>query len=287
MADVLLATCREWPDGEPGGDRLLEELTARGVSAEWAVWDDPGVDWSAVPLVLVRSTWDYQDRRAEFLTWTRSVGDSLVNDATAVAWNTDKSYLVELAATSLPVVPTVSVDDESELAPAVAAFVPAVVKPRVGANGRGVVVFDGEPGGPTDLDESHLQVGPWVVQPLVESVRTEGETSVYVFAGTAASQAQKRPGGEEIRVHEEYGGSTAEVPLADEAAALALDAVSTVERLLGSSLSYARVDLMRLDDGVLALSEIEIVEPDLYLEVIPGNASAFAEMVAGLLAARR
>ncbi len=55
----------------------------------------------------------------------------------------------------------------------------------------------------------------------------------------------------------------------------------------GLSLPYARVDLMRLDDGVLALSEIEVVEPGLYLEVVPGNASAFAEMVAGLLAARR
>lgn len=286
MTDVLLVTCADLPDGEPGGDLLVADLAARGVDAAWVLWDDPAVDWSAARVVAVRSTWDYEHRREEFLAWARSVGPTLLNGAEVFAWNTDKAYLVELAGTSLPVVPTVSVDDEGELAPAVARFMPAVVKPRVGAGGRGVVVFDGEPGGPVGLDESQLGTGPWVVQPLVESVRTEGETSVFVLGGEVVSQVRKVPGAGEIRVHGSYGGRSEAAVVTAEAAAVARETVAAVERLLGARLDYARVDLMRDADGVLVVSEVEVTEPGLYLDLLPGNATAFGALLERELAAR-
>jgi glutathione synthase/RimK-type ligase-like ATP-grasp enzyme len=276
MPDVLLATCADWPDGEPAGHLLTESLAARGLDAAWVRWDDPQVDWSAARAVVVRSTWDYEERRDEFVAWARSVGPALVNGAEVVEWNTDKAYLLDLGRTSLPVVPTVVVEDESELAPAVARFVPAVVKPRVGAGGRGVVVFDGEPGGPDGLDESMLGIGPWVVQPLVASVRTDGETSAFTFGGEVVAQVQKRPAAGEIRVHGSYGGHSEPVPVTDEVAEMARRAVRVTEELLGTTLVYARVDLMRAADGSLLVSEIEATEPGFYLNLVPENADAFA-----------
>lgn len=284
MADVLLATCTAFPDGEPGGHLLVEALTERGIGARWVAWDDPSVDWAAADLVAVRSTWDYYDRREDFLAWSRSVGPALLNGPEVFAWNTDKAYLADLAQTALPVVPTVVVEGEEELAPAVAEFAPAVVKPRVGAGGVGVVVFDAEPGGPEALDESQLGIGPWVVQPLVESVRTEGETSVFVFDGEVVSQAQKVPAAGEIRVHEHLGGRTERVPVTPEAAEIALRTVRATEDLLSADLSYARVDLMREASGALVVSELEVTEPGLYLEVLPENATAFADLVEKRLA---
>ena len=56
------------------------------------------------------------------------------------------------------------------------------------------------------------------------------------------------------------------------------------EGLLGARLDYARVDLLRLADGTLAVSELEVTEPGLYLEELPENGSAFAALVAGVLA---
>lgn len=285
MTDVLLVTCAALPAGEPGGDLVVRELADRGVSAAWVAWDDPGVDWAEARRVLIRSTWDYERRRDEFIDWARKVQQltTLVNTAQVVEWNTDKIYLLDLIGTELPVVPTLGVDSEFELAPAVAAFEPAVVKPRVGAGGRGVVVFDLEPGGPEGLDESQLQPGPWVVQPLVESVHTEGETSVFVLGGRVVSQVRKLPAPGEIRVHEEYGGTAEAVEVTAEAGDLALRAVEVAEKLLATVLPYARVDLMRLADGQLVVSELEVVEPGLYLDVVPGNAAAFADVVADLL----
>ena len=167
-----------------------------------------------------------------------------------------------------------------DLLGAVAAFGPSVVKPTVGAGGRGVVVLDG-----SSDEEPEFGSGPWVVQPLVESVRTEGETSVFVLGGEAVSLAQKVPAVGEIRVHESYGGTTVAAPLSDEAADLARRAVAAAENLLGERLDYARVDQMRLADGTLAVSELEVTEPGLYLEVIPDNAAAFADMVLDRLSA--
>ena len=288
MADVLLVTCSELPDGEEGGGLLVDELAARGLSARWVVWDDPEVDWASGRLVAVRSAWDYEHRREEFLAWAKEVESRaarLVNAAHVLAWNTDKIYLLDLIDAGLPVVPTVAAEAEDELQLAIASFESAVVKPRVGAGGRGVVVFDGKPGGEAGLDESQLVPGPWIVQPLVESVRSEGETSVFVLGGRAVAQVRKVPeSGGEIRVHEEYGGRSLAVPVTEEAAALATRTVSVAEDRLGVSLPYARADLMRMADGTLALSELEVTEPGLYLDVVPDNAGHFAEMVADLLA---
>lgn len=283
MTNVLLVTSADLPDGEPDGHLLLPALTEHDIDARWVVWDDPDVDWAAADLVAVRSTWDYDGRLREFLGWARQVeesGTTLLNGADVFAWNTDKAYLVELAS-EVAVVPTIVVDGEEEIAPAIAEFGTAVVKPRVGAGGRGVVVFDLEEGGPPDLDESRLEPGPWVVQPLVESVRTQGETSVFVLGGRPVSQVAKLPAAGEIRVHEEYGGSSRPVPLDPGCAELAVAAVATASRLLGRELPYARADLMWID-GAPVVSELELVEPGLYLDVVPGNAEPFAELVAGL-----
>ena len=276
--DLLLATSADWPDGEPAHEHLDAALADAGIAASWVVWDDPDVDWTAAALVAVRATWDYDGRLPEFIAWAQSV-PRLLNGADAFAWNTDKAYLAELAAAGVAVVPTLLVDGEESLPAAVAEFEAAVVKPRVGAGGRGVVLFDAVPGGPAGIDESMLGPGPWVVQPLVESVRTEGEGSVFVLDGHVVSAAQKRPAAGEIRVHEQYGGSTVAVPVSEEAAELGRRTVTAAEQLLGHRLDYARVDHLRLADGTLAVSELEITEPGLYLDVLPGNGAAFADLV--------
>jgi hypothetical protein len=250
VSTIFLATSTEYAGGEPGGDHLTAALTARGIDASWQLWDDPSVDWSAADLVAVRSTWDYHDCVPEYLAWARAV-PRLLNGAATFAWNVDKSYLVGLGAV-VPTVPTT-------LLPAV------VLKPQVGAGGRGVAV---------------LEDGPYLVQPLVDSVRTDGESSVYVLGGRAVSQFDKLPAHGEIRVHEEYGGRTVHAPLDPARAALAEAAL----RAAGGP-AYGRVDFLRWQ-GEWVVSELELVEPGLYLEVDPVNAAPFADLVVDVLAGR-
>ena len=279
MGEVLLATFNLMPDGEHGGEALVEALASRGHRARWVVWDDPEVDWAGADLVAVRSTWDYQRRCPEFLAWVRSVEQhtAVLNGSRVFAWNADKAYLTALAA-DVPVVPTDLLDDRTlvpGLQQALDRWGTVVVKPRTGAGGVGVVVVESL----ADPRLEGLTQAPWVVQPLVESVRTSGETSVFVMGGRATSQVDKRPAGEEIRVHELYGGASRPVELAEETRALAERAVAAAAERLSVDLAYGRVDMMRWQDG-WAVSELELIEPGLYLDVAPGNAAAFADLVA-------
>lgn len=276
---VLLATYQLAPTGEDGGDLLLAALADRGIDAAWAVWDDADVDWSAADLVAVRSTWDYHRRLPEFVAWARRTAalTRVLNGPETFAWNADKSYLVELGA-RVPTVPTRTLGDATllpVLREATAEWGSVVVKPATGAGGLGVVLADAA----DDPRLEGLGAAPWVVQPLVASVRTDGEISVFVLDGTPVLQVDKVPAGDEIRVHEHFGGSSRAVPLDADLAATALAAVRAAEELGGERLDYARIDLLRHDDR-WAVSEVEAIEPGLYLDVAPAMAGHFADLVA-------
>ena len=277
MIDLLLATSSEHEDGEPGHQVLDRALSRRGVSSRWAVWDDPFVDWSQARLVCVRSTWDYDSRLRDFLGWAGGVGPALLHGVEVFRWNTDKRYLADLARhTDLPTVPTEVADDLVGVRAAIGRFGTAVVKPRTGAGGRGVLVADGSD---HRLD---LGGGPWVVQPLLESVHHEGELSVFVIAGQPVSQVRKVAPPHDIRVHGRYGGTATAVPLTPEASLLAVDAVAATTAILTAELVYARVDLLR-HEGRLVVSEVEVTEPGLYLDLVPDNAEHLADALASRL----
>lgn len=284
---VLLATFDLLPAGEGGGHLLPEALGAAGVDASWAVWSDPAVDWAAADLVAVRSTWDYHRRLPAFLDWTRRVeaDGHLLGSAAVMAWNADKSYLLDLAE-DLPVVPTELVDAPG-LVPALEAGLArhgtVVLKPRTGAGGTGVVVASRS----DDPRLSALGGDAWLLQPLVASVRTTGERSLFVLDGRVVSQVDKVAAGEddEVRVHPRYGGVMRPVAPGPAAVALAERTMAVVGERHGGPLPYGRVDLLEVD-GELCVSEVEVIEPGLYLDLVPGNATAFAATVVRALAAR-
>jgi len=281
---VLLATSADLSAGEPGAAALDAELTERGVDFAWVQWDDPSVDWSSASVVAVRSTWDYVTRHADFLAWASSLHPSrLLNGADVFAWNHDKRYLTELG--DLPVVPTVAADDRAGLAGAVAKFGTAVVKPRVGAGGAGLIVVtdpaDPRLGEPVKSHETYPTVGgPWVVQPLVESIHTTGEVSVYVLDGRLASRFDKVPGAGDVRVNEEFGGRVRQADARGlaEVGDLVLAAYDAMTARFGRPMDYLRVDLLEWE-GDWVVSELELIEPGLYLDVSAVNVAPFADLL--------
>ena len=89
---------------------------------------------------------------------------------------------------------------------------------------------------------------------------------MFVLDGNVVSQPQKLPAAGEICVHEAYGGTTIPATISEKPAELARRTVDAAGAILGNPLEYARVDQMRLADGTLAVSELEVTERGLYLE---------------------
>jgi hypothetical protein len=128
MTVIGLATCAAFPDGDPDDAHLVAALP----EARFAIWDDPAVDWSVFDLVVIRSTWDYQERRDQFLDWVRSV-PRIINPPEIVEWNTDKRYLGELGRVGIQIVHTDYVEPGEEFAAPVGEY---VIKPTVSAGSR-------------------------------------------------------------------------------------------------------------------------------------------------------
>ena len=285
---IGLATCAALPDLDPDDQLLLEPLRAAGVEAIAAVWDDPGVDWNAFDLVVIRSTWDYTSRRDTFVAWAQSV-PRLVNPVDVIAWNTDKRYLADLAAAGLPVVPTTWISNQPIDLPANGSH---VLKPSVGAGSIDAARYLLHDEHEHRLAQAHaarlLAAGHTVmVQPYLEAIDIAGEAGLIFLGGAfshaitkGAMLASSRPteaGGlyvpESISAREP---SNAELELAE----LALAAVpGGAERL-----AYARVDLVSDASGSPLIIELELTEPSLFMHAAPGSARRFAEVLAGLVA---
>jgi glutathione synthase/RimK-type ligase-like ATP-grasp enzyme len=287
---IALVTCRPGPDISADRDLpvLVAALREAGADASAQVWDDPGVDWGAFDLVVIRSTWDYSWRAAEFTAWADACGKAtrLRNPAGVVRWNADKRYLGELAAAGVPVVPTryVAPGDPLDL-PGDHEY---VVKPTSGAGARFAARY-----GPGERDTAAAQVARMhaegftaMVQPYVTSIDTDGERALQFFGGRLLHASRKgavlAPGTPYDRKKVAHPGLAAWTPAAAELAVAERALAAVPDR---SELLYARVDLVTGRDGAPVVMELELVEPNLFLSLHTGSVPRVVEAV--LTAARR
>ncbi len=268
MLDVLLATCVDLPEGDEDAGALLPALTDRGVAARWAAWTDPDVDWGAA-LVVLRSTWDYTRDRERFLQWVHGL-PRVCNAADVVAWNTDKSYLGDLAGAGVPVVPSAfAAPGDTVVLPDAAQF---VVKPSVGAGSRGVGRFTAERHAAAYDHAAGLHAAgrTALVQPYLDGVDTAGETALVYLDGRFSHAVRKGPMLQADAAHDVAGAAlyieeniTAREPQPAERAVG--DAVlAAVRDRFGADLLYTRVDLLPTADGPVVV-ELELTEPSLFL----------------------
>ncbi|MGY1810621.1 RimK family alpha-L-glutamate ligase [Blastococcus sp. SYSU D00669] len=290
MPSVLLASCAEARGLDDDEPLLLAALADARLTAGVADWADPAADWAGADLVLVRSTWDYAPRRADFLAWARSVEavTALHNPAAVLEWNTDKRYLAELAGAGIAVVPTTWAATAAQVPGALARWDgDLVVKPVVSAGARDTARFrTGDRTAAGAFAERVLRTGrPVMVQPYLHRLDDEGETGLVYLAGAYSHAFGKaallagEPLGPGLFATETITARTAT------AAQRAVgDAVlAAVRERTGSEPLYARVDLVPDADGAPLVIEVELTEPSLNLPVAPGSAQRLAAAIAARL----
>jgi hypothetical protein len=244
-------TCQSLPEPDHDEKLALTYLNENGIEAAAQPWDGP-VDWAQFDVALLRSPWNYHLSPNAFLEWISTVSalTKLINPAEVVEWNVDKAYLFELEAQGVPIVPTATSLNRE--------WSTFVIKPRISAGSYMTRVFSARQS--EEADEFMAQVANPIVQPFMESVDGEGERSIIWIGGAFTHSIRKNPrfdDGEES-VSEAYSPTSEEIQLATMALQAAPD-----------GLSYARIDVMRDVDGTLCLSELELIEPSLFLKQNP------------------
>jgi hypothetical protein len=277
---VYLVTYSELPYLSDDDRLLLDELRSLGVRAESAVWDDPAVDWVAARAAVVRSTWDYHHHHGRFMEWIERAGalTRLFNPPDTLRWNSHKSYLADLEAKGVPVVPTVwlSAGTQASLSEIMSSrgWTQAVVKPTVSASAHETwrVRLANAEKAQSRLDRL-LAERDVMVQPYLPSVEDPGERSLMFVEGQHTHTVRRIS-----PLNLDEGEDTEARPVEPDP-----DEVALAYRVLhaaGKLTLYARVDLARDEQGTPRLMELELIEPSLFLKHAPAATRMLAAAIA-------
>ena len=114
-----------------------------------------------------------------------------------------------------------------------------------------------------------------MVQPFLPTIQSEGEYSFIFIGGEFCHALVKRAVPGDYRIQSKYGGTETPVdPPADD-----LSEASAIIAMLDEAPLYARVDMVRREDGRLLLMELEAIEPYLYPVEGPRLGDMIAEAV--------
>ena len=283
---VAIASCSQFAGTEKEDHRVIDALRARGVSTAHAAWDDPAVDWLSFALVVIRSTWDYPQRLADFLAWASRLRHVL-NPFPILKWNTDKHYLNDLANAGLPVIPTEFLEPDDRFA---LPSEPFVVKPAVSCGAKDTARYCIDQGAKACDHVRRLQASgrTVMVQPYLAEIERSGEVSM-MYIGGEYSHAVRRGA-----VLNDQTSPKVEIEYAPDVRA---HEASPAERLLGdrvmahipgspTHLLYARIDVISTSAGTPMLLEAELTEPTLFLEFSKDGVERLADCISAALNGR-
>lgn len=259
-------------------------FTAKGLELAVIDWEAPLEAFDGVDLAILGTAWNYQDKPDAFLAKLDALaagGIAVCNPAHVVRWNATKTYLRDLAETGAAIVPTLWRHDVSryELEEAIDHFgcERLVVKRQIGAGALDQELIDGRA-----LPDARWRYGHRaMIQPFLPAIASEGELSFVFIEGELSHALRKLPASGDYRIQSLYGGTeTVHRPSPDEAAA----AQSIIDALPFDTPLYARIDMLRAEDGILMLMEAELIEPYLYPEQGPDLGIRLANAIASRLA---
>ena len=296
MTDVTLVTCRAYYEPDkitPYIQNILYEqellkssLEAQGLKVNVTFWDNPSYKWQETKSLLFRTVWDYFERFDEFWEWLEQVKTKtrLINSYELIKWNIDKHYLKDMSSWGIETVPTYFADKGCNMKLHEIAkrnqWKDLVIKPAISASAfKTYKILANEIQANEKLFNSLVQERNMLVQPYFETITQLGEASLMVLDGkfTHAILKKAQPG--DFRVQDDFGGTVhnyiptkAEINFAEE-----------VFKTCKTKPVYGRVDIVWDNDKNFYLSELEILEPELWIRNYPKCAERIAEAVDKIL----
>ena len=296
MTDITLLTCRAYykPDKvTPYIQNILLEqellksaFEAQGLKVDITYWDNPSYEWQKTRSILFRTIWDYFERFDEFWEWIEQVKTktTLINSYELIKWNIDKHYLNDLKNNGIQVVPTCFVDRGNNIGLKETAnlndWKHIVIKPAISASAFNTYkITNDEIERNEKLFHVLLQTHDMLVQPFFSTISEFGEASLMVFDGkfTHAVLKKAKPG--DFRVQDDFGGTVYDYKPTEEE-------IKFAEKVFQSCISmpiYGRVDIVWDTNKNLYLSELEIIEPELWIRNMPESGNKIAEAVTRIL----
>lgn len=279
---IAVVTSVDLPDLFGGEKLLIAALEQQQLTPQIVIWDDPRVDWKQFDLILIRCTWDYHEKLETFRAWLSMLSTLdviIVNPVSTMQWNLDKNYLFELQGKDCQVIPSIRLQPED--ARSLESLIDLmrvdeiVVKPTQSAGAwRTLRVNRGNAAAYESVFGEWRREQTFLLQAFMPEIISQGEWSLIFFDGEYSHSLLKRAKDGDFRVQSDHGGTV----LPQQASREMQDQAQSILRSLTDMPLYARVDgVMR--DGQFMLMELELIEPELFLEVDPLAVQRFASAI--------
>ena len=259
---------------------LLESLTKLGFSAKRVSWSSRSFDWSSTRHVIFRSTWDYFERFAEFENWLKitSLKTKFINTYSQIIWNLDKSYLQYFDKEGINIVPSFFMSEGFSLKGVMKKnnWTEVITKPTISAaawNTHRVSEKNLKKHEPIFCGLQKKQ--KMIIQEFQKSILSFGEISLILIGGKFTHAVIKRAKRGDYRVQDDYGGSVKTYQPSMEEVQFGELVASKCKPIP----AYARVDIIIDNKNELALSELELIEPELWFRFCPDSAHLLAKEI--------
>jgi len=262
----------EKPDMMPYDLQAKEMLKESNVDVEIIFWENYNEDnahqLAAYDLVVMRTCWNYYKNIPEFLKFLdllEQSGANMYNPVNLIKWNIDKKYLLELQSEGFGIIPTLFVfdDEEGTFEKAVAkGWKQIVLKPMISAGSYNTFVIDADDAERfMELKNKYFINRPYLLQEFLPEIAL-GEVSTLHFADGYGYSVTKVPKAGDYRVQFQSGGVYHIEEVNPE-----IEKISArISEKLGHSTLYRRLDGIWRNDRFLIM-ELELIEPDLYLNL--------------------
>ena len=259
---------------------VLEALQRKGLKVSRTHWDKPDFDWSCTRYALFRTTWDYFDRFDEFSSWLDRISKQtrFINPLPLIRWNIDKHYLDELQAKGIRIPPTIFIKTGEhrslrEIA-AESGWSEYILKPAVSGAARHTYRINKDN---IDQHETIFQdliaKEALLLQEFQQSIFSQGELAFMLFNGRYSHTVLKKGKAGDFRVQDDFGGTVHSY----KPSAAEIDFAEQVVSLCTPRPVYARVDMIWDHNNRLCVSELELIEPELWFRKRPEAADQLAE----------
>ena len=259
---------------------LLCSLKKLGFNVSRVSWSSKTFNWEEIDYAIFRTTWDYFERIDEFLFWIESYAKKItfINSLSLIRWNLDKNYLQDFPKSH--VVPSIFCDLNTSICLKdvfkKTGWNEVIIKPSVSAaawNTHHVTPknLNKKEGVFSKLKSKHKMI----IQEFQESVLKAGEVSMIVLGGVFSHAVLKKAKKNDYRVQDDFGGTVSVYSASKKEIKFAEDIVAMCpEKTL-----YARVDILFGNNKKPLLSELEIIEPELWFRFNEKSADLLAQKI--------
>ena len=261
----------------------LEKLNLRTIKKDW---NDSNFNWSSTQSAIFRSTWNYFDQFSNFRNWLDLVKDQcyLINPYEQINWNLDKHYLLDLQKLDLPIVESIFVSKKTQLNLVTISknknWKDIVIKPTISGAARHTYHLKNDE--INNFQEKWLSLTnneDFMVQEFQKNILSYGEIAVMLFGGKYSHSVLKKAKKGDFRVQDDFGGSVEKINPSLEIIEFAEKTVKSLKTLP----LYARVDIIFDNGNNPVISELELIEPELWFRFKEESAYKLAEIVKDFL----